>query len=124
EFFLDFDNETSALQGFVKGFVGVAGAVIVNEIIHDIGGRVPKSLEPDLAKCLAKFVQVYPEETRGWALACLQQEGWPSPHVSVADKTAFVQALMSKRTLKIKEGAKAFGLKCRKLDGTAYAYAV
>ncbi|KAJ3293239.1 hypothetical protein HK104_004636 [Borealophlyctis nickersoniae] len=124
ENFVDMDYETSEIAQMVKNVVGVAGPVIIQQILQGIAGQMPKSMDSELARLLHKLVVKYPDPTREWLEACLQQEGFPSARLTALDKTNFVFSIMTKRFVRIKEAVKTFGNKCRGLEGTAFANAV
>ena len=82
------------------------------------------SILPNIAEFLMALNINYPNPTRTWLESILAQEGFPSPHVSMTDKKAFIQSFLGSRQLrKCKEVVKSFSLKCRGLEGTEFGKA-
>ncbi|KAG2174627.1 hypothetical protein INT44_006891, partial [Umbelopsis vinacea] len=90
-----------------------------------IGGRVPRSLMSYLIDVLYKLTGRYIEVSRHWLASLLHQDGFPSPHVTLQDKEAFMKGILGTRSAKrFKEVTTSFSVKCRKMDNTLFGSVV
>ena len=79
------------------------------------------SLLPKVAEVLLQFAQTYPNPFRAWMEKLLIQDDLFCGSVTENERREFLKTLLGSRQLKrYKEAIKAFSVKCRGLEGTAF----
>ncbi len=99
------------------------GLTIVSYLIKGVAGGMMPSLLPKVAEVLLQFAQTYPDQFRIWMERLLidPADNLFRGSVTENDRRDFLKALLCTRQLKrYREAIKAFSVKCRGLEGTAF----
>ncbi|KAI8820459.1 armadillo-type protein [Fimicolochytrium jonesii] len=89
--FVHLDSGESDVAAFVRGVVESVGANIVYELLQNIGGRQPRSMDEKFADVLYALLVKYPQPMHKWMYDCLAQGGFPSHHATAAYKESFLK---------------------------------
>jgi hypothetical protein len=76
------------VDGLAQGF-----HPLLTTLLQAIGGAVPRSYLNDVSGLLASLLTRYPNELKSVASNLLSQDAFPSKHVTVEDKKAFLEQL-------------------------------
>lgn len=76
------------VDGLAHGF-----KPLLQALFEGIGGQLSRSYLNELSGLFASLISRYPNELRGVATELLRQEGFPSPNVSMEEKSAFLEQL-------------------------------
>ncbi|PAA51868.1 hypothetical protein BOX15_Mlig020371g1 [Macrostomum lignano] len=96
---------------------------LCHRIVRAIGGDSPRFAVDHLATVLLCLVRSFPAEARRCLSELLAGPDYPTPRVTEAEKSAFLNGIIRHRGSKkmVKQEILNFGLRCRGLYGTQYA---
>ncbi|KAF9974959.1 hypothetical protein BGZ73_001547 [Actinomortierella ambigua] len=107
------------------GLIAKFGPMMTRGLLAGVGGKVPRSMVPQVNDSLYPLVGKFPQECRAWMQAILAEPGFPSPHADQPSKEAFLKGILQTRSPKrFREEVVLFSNKCRQLDGSSFASAV
>ncbi|KAG0228175.1 hypothetical protein BGW42_002332 [Actinomortierella wolfii] len=107
------------------GLIAKFGPLMMRGLLAGVGGKVPRSMVPQVNDSLYPLVGKFPQECRAWIQAILAEPGFPSPHADSASKEKFLKGIMQTRSPKrFREEVVQFSNKCRQLEGSSFASAV
>ncbi|KAI9145245.1 armadillo-type protein [Paraphysoderma sedebokerense] len=105
----------------IQDIINSMGLIVVRTVMMGIGYSSPRSYIPNLSDLLFKFLSRYPDPSRAWLTAVLQEPNFPTPNVSDADKSNFLkQALQTRHLRRFKDIVKDFSVKSRNLEGSKF----
>ncbi|KAF9192441.1 hypothetical protein BGZ51_005635 [Haplosporangium sp. Z 767] len=127
-FLVEFVNQSydfPQLKQRVDGLMARIGPQMMRGILLAIGGRVPRSMVPQLNDTLYPWIGKYGQECRNWMQTLLAEPGFPSKYADEASKEKFIKGVMqTRRPKRFKDEVHLFSNKCRQLDGSVFGSAI
>ncbi|XP_023214869.1 importin-13-like [Centruroides sculpturatus] len=117
--FINRSREVSAMLNVVNNH----GEFLVGQVLKVIGGEAPRSMVEHMPDILMALNKKYFDNLCRWMSTFLQQQDFPSQHVSPVQKEHFTRMVLRERSnkRKLKETVSEFSLICRGLIGSEYA---
>ncbi|XP_067135398.1 importin-13 isoform X2 [Centruroides vittatus] len=117
--FINRSREISAMLNVVNNH----GEFLVGQVLKVIGGEAPRSMVEHMPDILMALNKKYFDNLCRWMSTFLQQQDFPSQHVSPVQKEHFTRMVLRERSnkRKLKETVSEFSLICRGLIGSEYA---